>query len=234
MVLIILSHSELSSNCEGYAKPSLCYSAFPICRDASNNQKPKNAEASTQLFNLLNSKQNDLLDDGDHDDIDDFARLHGIPKKRSPTLGPTFDFIPNEDGKSSNKKIINQSYGDTRASNRNEINRKLRRICREECEMLENELCRQEYAIAKRHPLIGHQVPLVECSDLPLEGTLEARDCLTLGLSAANNVQESMYLFSNSSCIKSTSPSMSRLPFPDTFFQMITAIGVAESPIEEL
>jgi len=61
--------------------------------------------------------------------------------------------------------------------------------------MLENELCRKEYAIAKRHPLIGHQVPLVECSDLPQEGTTEARDCLTLGLSVANNVQESMYFF---------------------------------------
>lgn len=187
-------HSELSSNCEGYAKPSLCYSAFPICRDSSNNQKQsKNTEASTQLFNLLNSKQDHLLDD-DHDDADDFAKMHGIPKKRSPTLGPgpTFDFIPNENGKTSNKKIINQSYGDLRASNRNEMNRKLRRICREECEMLENELCRKEYAIAKRHPLIGHQVPLVECSNLPMEGTTEARDCLTLGLSVANTVQESM------------------------------------------
>jgi len=61
--------------------------------------------------------------------------------------------------------------------------------------MLENELCRKEYAIAKRHPLIGHQVPLVECSDLPLDGTTEARDCLTLGLSAANNVQESTHIF---------------------------------------
>lgn len=194
MLLTLLSHSELSSNCEGYAKPSLCYSAFPICRDPSNTQKPKNAEASTQLFNLLNSKQDDFLDDGDHDDTDDFSRLHSVPK-RSPTLGPVFDFMHNEEGKSNNKKIINQSYGDTRASSRNEISRKLRRICREECEMLENELCRKEYAIAKRHPLIGHQVPLVECSDLPLEGTTEARDCLTLGLSVANNVQESMYLF---------------------------------------
>ncbi|XP_077273107.1 tyrosine-protein kinase transmembrane receptor Ror isoform X3 [Temnothorax americanus] len=191
---VINFSNELSSNCEGYAKPSLCYSAFPICRDPSNTQKPKNAEASTQLFNLLNSKQDDFLDDGDRDDTDDFSRLHSVPK-RSPTLGPIFDIMPNEDGKSSNKKIINQSYGDTRASSRNEINRKLRRICREECEMLENELCRKEYAIAKRHPLIGHQVPLVECSDLPLEGTTEARDCLTLGLSVANNVQENDYCY---------------------------------------
>lgn len=196
--LTVLSYSELSSNCEGYAKPSLCYSAFPICRDATTNtQKPKNTEASTQLFNLLNSRQDDLFDDGDREDADDFARLRGIHKKRSPTLKPVFDLVPNENGKSSNKKIINQSYGDAqhRASSRNEINRKLRRICREECEMLENELCRKEYAIAKRHPLIGHQVPLVECSDLPLDGTTEARDCLTLGLSAANNVQESMHIF---------------------------------------
>jgi len=188
---LFYKHRDLSSNCEGYAKPSLCYSAFPICRDVSSNRKPKNAEASTQLFNLLNSKQDDFLDDGDHDESDDFTKLHA--KKRSPTFNPVFDFTPKEDSKSRNKKIINQSYGDTRASSRNEINRKLRRICREECEMLENELCRKEYAIAKRHPLIGHQVPLVECSDLPLEGTTEARNCLTLGLSAANNVQESMY-----------------------------------------
>ncbi|KAG5324300.1 ROR1 kinase, partial [Pseudoatta argentina] len=191
---VINFSNELSSNCEGYAKPSLCYSAFPICRDPSNTKKPKNAEASTQLFNLLNSKQDDFLDDGDRDDTDDFSRLHSVPK-RSPTLGPVFNFMPNEDGKSSNKKIINQSYGDARASSRNEINRKLRRICREECEMLENELCRKEYAIAKRHPLIGHQVPLVECSDLPLEGTTEARDCLTLGLSVVNNVQENDYCY---------------------------------------
>lgn len=31
----------------------------------------------------------------------------------------------------------------------------LRRICKKDCEILENELCQKEYSIAKRHPHIG-------------------------------------------------------------------------------
>nr|CAD7406427.1 unnamed protein product [Timema cristinae] len=57
-----------------------------------------------------------------------------------------------------------------------------RRICREECEVLENEMCRLEYAIAKRHPLIGKQLVLAECGDLPAVGSRESKDCLMLGI----------------------------------------------------
>nr|CAD7457492.1 unnamed protein product [Timema tahoe] len=57
-----------------------------------------------------------------------------------------------------------------------------RRICREECEVLENEMCRLEYAIAKRHPLIGKQLVLSECGDLPAVGSRESKDCLMLGI----------------------------------------------------
>lgn len=49
----------------------------------------------------------------------------------------------------------------------------LRRICRNDCELLENELCQKEYAIAKRHPTIGQKLPLEECDDLPLQNSID-------------------------------------------------------------
>ncbi|XP_058460965.1 tyrosine-protein kinase transmembrane receptor Ror [Malaya genurostris] len=49
----------------------------------------------------------------------------------------------------------------------------LRRICRNDCELLENELCQKEYAIAKRHPTIGQKLPLEECDDLPLQNSVD-------------------------------------------------------------
>lgn len=54
----------------------------------------------------------------------------------------------------------------------------VRRICRTECELLENELCQKEYAIAKRHPAIGQKLGLETCLDLPLLSS----DCLSLGI----------------------------------------------------
>ncbi|XP_043495673.1 tyrosine-protein kinase transmembrane receptor Ror isoform X1 [Polistes fuscatus] len=195
---VINFSNDLSSNCESYAKPSLCYSTFPICRNPPNNPKPKNSEFSefsSKLFNRLQSNQDEHLEDGEGEDsVDDYTRTHGLRKKRNPTLGPGFEFNPSKERKGGNQKIINQSYGDTRSSNKNEMNRKLRRICREECELLENELCRTEYAIAKRHPLIG-QVPLLECSDLPLKGSPEAQDCLSVSISTENDVQENEYCY---------------------------------------
>uniref|UniRef100_T1IJ71 Tyrosine-protein kinase receptor n=1 Tax=Strigamia maritima TaxID=126957 RepID=T1IJ71_STRMM len=49
-------------------------------------------------------------------------------------------------------------------------------ICRHECELLENDICRMEFAIAKTHPVIGQKVVLPNCQDLP------TTNCLQLGI----------------------------------------------------
>ncbi|CAG7786273.1 unnamed protein product, partial [Allacma fusca] len=65
-----------------------------------------------------------------------------------------------------------------------------RRLCREECELLEHDLCRQEYALAKRHPLIGQQLPIPECGELPPLGSTESATCIPLGLPHLTSVVE--------------------------------------------
>lgn len=71
-----------------------------------------------------------------------------------------------------------------------------RRICREECELLEHDLCRQEYALAKRHHLIGQQLPIPECSELPPLGSDTARTCISLDLPelSSNVKQDTCYV----------------------------------------
>lgn len=77
---------------------------------------------------------------------------------------------------------IQYQYPPTRSSEN------LKRICRKECELLENELCQKEYAIAKRHPAIGGMLPLEDCHDLPLED-----DCSTLGIAIDVDETESCF-----------------------------------------
>ncbi|XP_045160300.2 inactive tyrosine-protein kinase transmembrane receptor ROR1-like isoform X3 [Mercenaria mercenaria] len=54
---------------------------------------------------------------------------------------------------------------------------KKRMICRDECEMLENKLCKNEYIVAKNHPLIDNSV-LPRCNELPKYGT----PCIRVGV----------------------------------------------------
>jgi receptor tyrosine kinase-like orphan receptor 1 len=58
---------------------------------------------------------------------------------------------------------------------------KPRKICRDECEILERKVCRAELAIARTHPLLGHQMVLPDCEALPPVGSPQATDCVKLG-----------------------------------------------------
>jgi hypothetical protein len=50
-------------------------------------------------------------------------------------------------------------------------------MCRTDCELLENEICEREYAIAKRHPVIGQILPIEDCNGLD-----DGDDCLNMGI----------------------------------------------------
>jgi receptor tyrosine kinase-like orphan receptor 1 len=64
----------------------------------------------------------------------------------------------------------------------------LRRICRTDCELLENEVCQKEYAIAKRHPTIGQILSLEDCMDLEDED-----DCLSMGINIDIKTDDTCY-----------------------------------------
>lgn len=70
----------------------------------------------------------------------------------------------------------------------------LRRICRDECLLLENELCSKEYSLAKRHVILGKILELEVCELLPLQHESSSKFCLSLGVGDLNlNKDEKCY-----------------------------------------
>ncbi|XP_066567473.1 tyrosine-protein kinase transmembrane receptor ROR2 isoform X2 [Amia ocellicauda] len=57
-----------------------------------------------------------------------------------------------------------------------------RELCRDECEVLENDLCHTEYTIARSNPLILMQLQLPVCAALPLPESPEAASCMRIGV----------------------------------------------------
>ncbi|XP_028162246.1 tyrosine-protein kinase transmembrane receptor Ror [Ostrinia furnacalis] len=148
--------NDISSQCEGYALPSLCYSTFPICRDPFETNKNFFEEAKL-LFDFLSTTS---APSNEGDNLPDIVFSH-LPQGYMPHLN--------------NKLSKNITLGLLNYRNNSTV---LRRVCKQDCEILENELCQTEYAIAKRHPHIGQQLTLEECQDLPEEDP----ECLKIGI----------------------------------------------------
>ncbi|KAJ2942682.1 hypothetical protein O0L34_g11223 [Tuta absoluta] len=141
--------NEISSQCEGFALPSLCYSTFPICRDpfVTNDNFVKEAK---KVFSMLSAMSTTEANDD-----------------TSPIV---FEGVSPHSPNNSLLETLNYRHNNTI----------IRRVCKQDCEILENELCQMEYAIAKRHPHIGQTLTLEDCQDLP-ENDL---DCLKIGIGA--------------------------------------------------
>ncbi|KAJ8984042.1 hypothetical protein NQ317_012266, partial [Molorchus minor] len=125
--LVISQSNDISASCNKFAQPSICFSAFPLCKD------PKQ----------INMYQTDHLEE--------FRMATEENKKKFKAI-------------------------------RSKLTNSLRRICRDECLLLENELCSKEYSIAKRHLVIGQIMELEICEQLPLEREASSKHCLTLGV----------------------------------------------------
>lgn len=145
---------DISSNCEGYAVPSLCYSTFPICRDpfVTNDHFLKEAKKILFLQRKSESEGEDELK----------IVFENLPEGGLPS------HLNLESNLNISLDTLNYRHNSTI----------LKRVCKQDCEILENELCQTEYAIAKRHPHIGQQLTLEECHDLPEDDP----DCLKIGI----------------------------------------------------
>ncbi|CAD0199730.1 unnamed protein product [Chrysodeixis includens] len=148
--------NDISPRCEGYAVPSLCYSTFPICRDPFVTNRKFYSEARKLL-----SSSTDATSKINEEDLPEIVfenypigKIPNLYSNSNGTFASMFDFRHNSTV--------------------------LRRVCKQDCEILENELCQKEYAIAKRHPHIGQQLTLEECQDLPEDDP----DCLRISIGA--------------------------------------------------
>ncbi len=59
-------------------------------------------------------------------------------------------------------------------------------ICREECEVLEFDVCRRELLLVRGQPMISRQLVLPECTELPRINSPEAYNCVKLGIPHVN------------------------------------------------
>lgn len=171
----------MNPNCRIYALPSLCYSTLPLCRTPERTNLLYFANRATHKERKL-KKNITATAMGIENHITNYSRLkrflekntkeHKLVLKRKSSV--KYDDVFSGE--------ISSQYPPTRESEN------LRRICRDECELLENELCQKEYAIAKRHPVIGQKLPLEECSHLPRHS-----DCSTMGIAIDVEPTENCY-----------------------------------------
>ncbi|KAI5109387.1 inactive tyrosine-protein kinase transmembrane receptor ROR1, partial [Silurus meridionalis] len=90
---------------------------------------------------------------------------------------------------------------------------KPRDLCKDECEILENDLCKTEYIIARSNPIILKRLKLPNCDDLAASDSPEATNCMRIGIpmgesinkiSPILNIQPTVSFLTDHKCFNST------------------------------
>ncbi|XP_034003659.1 inactive tyrosine-protein kinase transmembrane receptor ROR1 [Trematomus bernacchii] len=75
---------------------------------------------------------------------------------------------------------------------------KPRDLCKDECEILENDLCKTEYIMARSNPIILKRLKLPNCEDLAAFDSPEAGNCLRIGIPMAEPINKNHKCYNNS------------------------------------
>ena len=59
-------------------------------------------------------------------------------------------------------------------------------LCRDECELLEHDVCKKELAIARGLPMLDYQIVLPDCNNLPIIGM--DTNCVRLGMPSVSQL----------------------------------------------
>ena len=75
---------------------------------------------------------------------------------------------------------------------------KPRKMCREECELLEDKFCRKELALVRQIKMLEKQLVLPDCKNLPAIGSPESYGCVRVGIREAQNLIQPHRCYANS------------------------------------
>ncbi|XP_031430862.1 inactive tyrosine-protein kinase transmembrane receptor ROR1 [Clupea harengus] len=75
---------------------------------------------------------------------------------------------------------------------------KPRDLCKDECEILENDLCKTEYIIARSNPIILKRLKLPNCEDLAVYDSPEAANCMRIGIPMAESINKNHKCYNHS------------------------------------
>ncbi|XP_076132215.1 inactive tyrosine-protein kinase transmembrane receptor ROR1 [Alosa pseudoharengus] len=75
---------------------------------------------------------------------------------------------------------------------------KPRDLCKDECEILENDLCKTEYIIARSNPIILKRLKLPNCDDLANADSPEAANCMRIGIPMAESINKNHKCYNSS------------------------------------